>query len=113
MTDRAPTLSGSVRDAQGLPSSSAAVVLFPADRDGWQNYGLTPDRIRMTKLSTAGGYRLTGLLVGDYFVVALDESQADAWKDPAFLEAAARSATRVTLAWGDARTLDLTRVTVK
>jgi hypothetical protein len=113
MTDKAITVSGSVRDPTGGPTTSAAVLLFPADRNGWRNYGLSPDRIRMTRLTTTGGYRLTGLPAGEYLAIAVDASQADSWKDPAFLEAAARSATRVTLSWGQARTLDLTRVTVK
>jgi hypothetical protein len=43
----------------------------------------------------------------DYLVVALPSAQADAWRDPRALAAAAPHATRVTLAAGAPRTQDL------
>ena len=42
MTDRAVTLAGTVRDAQGRLLTNVAVLLFPADRDAWQNFGIAP-----------------------------------------------------------------------
>jgi hypothetical protein len=37
----------------------------------------------------------------------VDVAQLDAWADPAFLKAASTRATRVSLDWGDDRTLNL------
>jgi hypothetical protein len=40
-------------------------------------------------------------------VIGVDDSKIDAWQDPQFLEAASRSATRITLNWGAKATQDL------
>jgi hypothetical protein len=55
------------------------------------------------------------LPAGEYFLVAVKSEQIDAWMDPQFLAAASLRATRVTLAWGDKKTLDVTYadITVK
>jgi hypothetical protein len=45
---------------------------------------------------------------GDYLVLAVDDESAERWKDPAFLEAASRVATRVSIAWGETKAQDLT-----
>ena len=73
MTDRAATLVGAVRDAQGRPLTNAAVLLFPAERDAWQNFGIAPDRIRSSRPVRTGKYRMAALVAGDYQVVAVDE----------------------------------------
>jgi hypothetical protein len=58
---------------------------------------------------------MKGLPEGDYFAVAVDRSQHDAWTDPAFLDAASGVATRIALKWGDKKSLDLqvSKVVVK
>ena len=45
--------------------------------------------------------------------VAVDEALSNAWHDPAFLTSVVGMATRVTLSWGQHRTVDLVRVDVK
>jgi len=112
-TDETATLAGSVRDAAGAVVSRAAVMAFPVEKAQWSNYGLRPDRIKTARVTSANDYRLTRLPAGDYFVVAVDESQESRWQEPAFLEAAARVATRVSLAWGDTKMLDVTMAVVR
>jgi hypothetical protein len=112
-TDKPTTLTGSVRTAQGSTAASAFVLLFPADADRWRSYGLTPDWIKTTRANSNGTYRLSGTPAGDYYVVSLDEAQGRGWQgDPAFLEAAARVGTRVSLTWGETKTVDLRRITL-
>jgi predicted ATPase len=88
-------------------------MAFPVEKAQWSNYGLRPDRIKTARVTSANDYRLTRLPAGDYFVVAVDESQESRWQEPAFLEAAARVATRVSLAWGDTKMLDVTMAVVR
>jgi hypothetical protein len=51
---------------------------------------------------------MTAIREGEYYVVAVNSMQVSAWADPSWLEAAARSATKMILTWGDAKNLDVT-----
>jgi len=111
LTTQVATLRGTVRDSGGRVAPRAAVIYFPVDPARWRRYGPQPDRLGVASPATSGDYSVPRLPAGDYYVVAVDESLADGWKDPAFLEAAARGGTRVTLAWGETRVQDLTLTT--
>lgn len=113
MTAKATTISGTVRDVTE-PGRQASVVAFPVETRQWSRYGFTP--ITIKSVSFLGPrYTLTGLPPGEYFVVAVDAASGGAWRDPAWLEAASRVATRVTLKWEEPVTLDLSlsRIQVK
>jgi hypothetical protein len=97
VTTRSASVSGSVRDARGLPSDHAAVICFPEEPARWRRYGLQPARLKAVAATSDGTFRLTGLPAGNYRLIAVDAERIDAWKDPAFLERAASLATRVTL----------------
>jgi hypothetical protein len=112
-TDKLITLAGNVRNAQHPSDTSGAVIVFPAERNEWTHYGFSPTRIKAAMTSNTGSYRVSGLPAGDYFVIAVDESRFNAWQDPAFLESAAKLATRVSLAWADSKTVDLAIVTIR
>ena len=106
MIEKAGALAGSVRDRNGAAATAAAVMAFPAEREQWTHFGLSPPRFKSAQTST-GSFSIGGLPGGEYFVLAIDVALADAWQDPAFLERAAPLATRVAVGWGDARTVDL------
>jgi hypothetical protein len=102
-TDKVTTIVGAVR---GDPAP-AAVIAFPVERDQWTEYGFTPVRLKGVPAAGPAGYRLEGLPAGEYFLVAVDIAHVTAWQDPKFLERAAGAATRVTIGWGEMRTVDL------
>jgi hypothetical protein len=104
MTDELPEIAGILRTADAA-ASRAAVIVFPVERDQWRRYGFTPARIRSVAIDPDGAFRLRGLPAGEYFVVAVDASQMDAWHDPAFLEKAAAVAPRVTIGWGETKSV--------
>jgi carboxypeptidase family protein len=112
LTDKLATIQGNVA---GRPGSTTAVIAFPAERQQWTNYGWRPPRFRTSRAGPSGAFQLTQLPAGEYFLVAVKPEQIDAWTDPQFLAAASIRATRVSLAWGDKKTLDLTYadITVK
>jgi hypothetical protein len=112
LTDKLASIQGNVA---GRPGSTAAVIAFPAERQQWTNYGWRPPRFRTSRVGPSGTFQLTQLPAGEYFLVAVKPEQIDAWTDPQFLAAASIRATRVSLAWGDKKTLDLTYadITVK
>ena len=51
-----------------------------------------------------------GLAPGDYFVVAVDDLEVEAARDPDTLEQLSRGATRVTIADGDPVEINLRRI---
>jgi hypothetical protein len=107
LTSQSILLTGTIRDDRGAVSRTAAVIVFPVEREQWSAYGFAPPRIGAASVNTAGRYRFQRLPAGSYYVIGVDDSKIDAWQDPQFLEAASRSATRITLNWGAKATQDL------
>jgi hypothetical protein len=113
ITSKSTSLVGTVRDGPASGMEPVAVIVFPAERDQWVDYGIQPQRLRSTHTTSLGGFRFSTLPAGDYYLVAVPSDYVDAWHDPAFLEKISRAATPVTLGWGDKKTQDLKLVMVK
>lgn len=111
MTDKVGRITGTARDAQGAVAGGSLVIAFPVEREQWASYGINPTRMRAVAADSAGAYRFTNLPAGDYFVMAIDHADAgadaNAWRDPAFLDSAHQFAERVPLEWGETKTLNL------
>jgi hypothetical protein len=102
-TDQPTELSGSAQTVKG-PDPDATVIVFPSDNTAWLSTGLNPRRIRSSRTSQSGAYKITGLPPGSYYVAAIPDELASDWQDPRFLEALARSAAQVTLDDGQKKT---------
>jgi hypothetical protein len=113
LTDRAGSISGSIRDARGGTDSTATVLVFPANRALWVDTTANPRRLRSARVSTRGAYQITNLPAGDYVVVAIDDRFAADWQRPQQLELLSRSGTRLTIGAADKKTLDLTTQVVR
>ena len=111
-TDKLITLTGQVLAGQGAVDDGA-VIVFPVERDQWTRYGFTPARFRGVVVPTTTGFRIDDLPPGDYYVIGVDASLANAWQDPKFLDAAVPLATRVSLQWGESKAQDVKLVTIK
>ena len=108
-TDRACRVSGSVKNDRGVASATAMVLAFPTDPQRWLGYGKSSRALKSVAASPAGSYAIAHLPPGDYYVVAIDEDQADGWRHPDVLRTLANQAERIRVSSGDqARTLDLT-----
>jgi len=106
-TDRPSSVTGTVRNSGGQPDDDATVLMFPTD-GRWTDLGSSPRRWRTMRASRSGAFSATGLPPGDYFVIAVSDAIIGNWQEPAFLQTLARSATRITLADGQALSLLLT-----
>jgi Carboxypeptidase regulatory-like domain len=104
-TDRWSGIRGTVQGAAGR-DGTATVIVFPTDQDTWGSAGMNPRRVRSTRTSRTGEYSFN-LPPGDYYALAVPEEQSADWQDPEFLEAASRSAARVTIAEGERKIQDL------
>jgi hypothetical protein len=112
LTENITSIQGTVH---GDAAAGAAVIVFPVDRARWVDYGFDPLLIRSKAADNDGVFLIKGLPDGEYFAVAVDSSQHDAWTDPKFFDAASAVATRIALKWGDKKSLDLqvSKVVVK
>lgn len=112
VTDKFAVVSGRVT---GAPDSGAAVIAFPANRARWSDYGWTPLSFNAVRADSTGAYLLNRLPKGEYLAVAVEAADMEAWRDVRFLQAAASSAVRVSVGWGDNRIVDLalSKVAVK
>lgn len=104
-TDRWSGLGGFVQNRRGA-DSTAAVLVFPTDSDSWASSGANQRRVRTIRTGKNGEYSVN-LPPGDYYAIAVSDQQTADWQDPAFLDAASRAASRVTIAEGERKTLDL------
>jgi len=107
VTTNRTRLSGAIHDPQGRVVQRAAVIVFPTDATRWRDYGLETNEIIGVR-PRAGEYTTTQLPAGEYYAIAVDFDDLDSWQDPKYLEAAASLATRVSIGWGETKTLDLT-----
>ena len=111
--DQPTEISGAVGVGGQASNAEAQVVAFPADVQGWIAGGMSVRRSRTTMTSTTGNYRIAGLPPGEYLVVAVSPDVLIELQDTQLVNTLSRSASRVTLAAGDKRTLPLTAITIR
>jgi Carboxypeptidase regulatory-like domain len=107
MTSRIATVEGTVTDDVGKPVTDAALMLFADDKTAWR---ATSIRTRRAGTDPTGHYRLTGVLPGRYFLVAMPRDRSNAlapFSDPAAFEALAKEATTVVVGEGEQRQVDV------
>jgi len=106
--DRPAQMSGEVRNGRGEPAGDATVFVIPANYRASLDAGISPRNARTSRTSSDGKYSVSGLLPGEYFVLAANENLPRDGGDPVrFYERAAGLGTRITIAPGDRRTQDL------
>ena len=103
LSNRPAQLSGSVKAPDNTPGFGY-VVLFAVDPVHWW---VDSRRVRISAVDAAGTFRLPRLAPGDYFIAPSERIPARI-TNPAFLQALIASATRVTLAEGEQKVLDVT-----
>jgi hypothetical protein len=113
LTDHPSELSGVVRDEKGALDSTALVLMFPKDAAAWTNYGASPRRLRSSRTTENGAFKISGPPPGNYFVVAVPEEAALNWQDPKFLQAISSGASSVAIAEGEMKALELKSAKVK
>jgi hypothetical protein len=102
-TDRWSGVNGTV----GERADRAIVLLFTADTQAWTDAGPNSKRFRTARANLRGEFGMSGVLPGEYYVVAVPEEASTDWRDPVSLDGLARIATRITIAEGETRTIPL------
>jgi len=112
LTTRPTEVSGTVVDESGRADPDATVLIFPADKALWVNYGLAPRRVAAVRVTPTGAYRAVGLPPGDYKLLAVKDEQMSDWPDPNFLERLVPISSALVVAEGKVRSMSLRTVTV-
>jgi hypothetical protein len=93
------TIAGHVTDAHSVPVISYSVIVFPTDRTKWS---AGSGFVKIGTPSEDGGFEISGLAPGEYWVAAVDAIAANStkrdWEKPAVLDMLSTRATRVMLA---------------
>jgi hypothetical protein len=112
LTNRGPSVGGTVADAQGRPVTDYTVVMFATDEQRWYQRSRF---MNFTRPKHDGTFTVAGLAPGEYYVAAVDSLQGaegwGEWQDPEFLRSIAPGATPVTLGDGQAASLALRLMT--
>lgn len=100
-------LSGAVTDGAGHSRQDASIFVLPVDATRWISLGLAEDMTgpREVRPNRRGVFRVE-LAPGDYLVAGATERPG--WRRAEVIADLARTATRISIAGGEARTLDLT-----
>jgi hypothetical protein len=101
---------GQIVDGKGNPVGDATVILFPVEEERWFE---SSRAVRATRPDQQGRWRLTALPAGDYFAIAMDYVEVDAWQDPEYLAGLRDHASRITIPDGGAASANLTLVVPK
>ena len=105
LTDRASEIAGTLKDAQGAPAPEAYAVAFSTDRSAWF---FNSRRIAAVRPGRDGQFSIRNLPPGEYRVIAAVDLDQGEWFDPLVLERLLPSATPLTIAGPERKTLDLT-----
>jgi hypothetical protein len=104
LSNRASSLSGAARDAQGAPSPGAFVVVFSTDSATWF---VNSRRVAGVRAGSDGTYSIRNLPAGEYFVAATHDLEQGEWFDPLVLQRLVAGAMRIALGADEQKTMDV------
>jgi len=107
LTGKGIGVTGRVVDSAGQPSTAGAVLFFPTAQSVWTDAGVAPSFLKSTQSSSDGSYNIMSLRAGEYFVVAIDRQELFNSFSVEALTRLSRRAVRVSLDWGDHKTIDV------
>jgi len=105
LTNRFPTLSGSLRDEKGNGVVTGTVIIFPDDGSQWVEDLRT---VRTARVDQAGLFTIKAIRPGEYLAVAVPTIQNNQWNDPELLESLRGQAKHVSLREGEKSQIELT-----
>jgi len=107
MTDRVNSVSGIVRPRPGTPINGSIVWVLPIDQTKWRDHGPYPLTVHEESVDDDGAFSVEDLPPGSYLAVAVPQCVESRLGDVDFLRRLAPMATRIDVALGEQRRLDL------
>jgi len=100
-TDKLSEINGTITDEQGTPVTDFTMLAFPVESSLW----IPLSRYIMTARPDQNGtFQLRGLPPGEYYLAAVDPTEAGEWFEPSYLDEHRVSAVRLLLGDGDIKT---------
>jgi hypothetical protein len=108
-TSQPTRVSGIVHAQAGprLQEGDAMVLAFPANAAAWFEHGMPRRYLRTVPPDKNGAFSVTGLPPGEYIFCAIPSELVGESMSSAFFDAVSRAGSRVTLATGQATSVDL------
>ena len=104
MADASVVFTDQLTELSGHAGPNSTVVLFSTNQTQWFQQSA---RVRTARAATDGSYTMPTISPGEYFVTAVDEIQPGQWFDPAYLQGLTTNSTKITIAEGEKKTLDI------
>jgi len=117
-TNKVATVDGVVRTARGAVDPDAAVILFPVAYGSATGAGIDLERVnvqrfQLLRVDEHGRFSIRTLPAGEYWIVAIDDSLATAWRTPGMIQKLTRVAARIVFAEHGRHTVNLTTQAIK
>jgi Carboxypeptidase regulatory-like domain len=105
LTTKTQSVTGAVSNASGEPVKEYTVVVFPQDPQKWS--GGDNRWVMSARADQQGRFKIVDLPAGSFLAIAVEYVAQDEWRDPVWLERAAKTATPFILDEGATKTLAL------
>jgi hypothetical protein len=105
ITNRAASAKGELRRGEnGTSLADATILVFPTDSRKW--YQDSPN-VKAVRTDVKGSWEISGLVPGEYFVIAMSSLENRAWDDPEYLDSIRERARKVMLTDGASTQIEL------
>ncbi len=104
LTNRFPTVTGTLHDAKGNPVLEGTAIVFPEDAALWLE---DLKAIRIARVDQSGVFTIKGLRPGKYLGVAVSSAINNQWNDPDYIESLREAAKSINLEEGETKKIDL------
>ena len=110
LTDRPSEIAGTLLDAAGQPAPEYFIIVFSTDKTLWLPQSR---RIRSTRPSSDGRYRVQNLPPGEYLLAAVTDVEQGEWFDPTYLAALVGASIKLAVVEGETRVQDIKLAVVR
>jgi hypothetical protein len=104
LTNRFPTVTGTLHDARGNAVLEGSALVFPEDPALWLE---DLRAVRIARVDQSGVFTIKGLRPGKYLGVAVTSAINNQWNDPEYIESLREAAKPITLEEGETKRIDL------
>jgi hypothetical protein len=104
LTNRFPTVTGTLHDARGNAVLEGSAIVFPEDPALWLE---DLRAVRIARVDQSGVFTIKGLRPGRYLGVAVTSAINNQWNDPEYIESLREAAKPITLEEGETKRIDL------
>jgi hypothetical protein len=104
LTNRFPTVSGTLRDTKGNAVVEGTAILFPDDPSLWLE---DLKAVRIARVDQAGVFTIKALRPGNYLVLAVPSVANNQWNDPEYIESLRQDAKAISVKEGEVKQIDL------